>query len=825
MVALDDLHWADRSSLLLLEFLAAEIGDSPLLIIGTCRDVEVSSGNPLMQTLGELARESASGGFSRIQLRRLSWDDVREYVEAIAQGPIRPETVDALYARTDGNPLFLTELVRMLAEDDDLQDAGTFPNDIPAGIREITARRLQSLSDDCNRALTVASVIGRGFSLDQMDGLIEDISEERLLIALEQAMEAHVIEEVTDAIGRYRFTHALIQEAISSDLSATRRARLHARIAETLEELYTDQLENHASELAQHFQEARSVLGSDGIARYSVMAGERALVAYAHEEALAHFNRALAVREGEEMDAQGAALHLGIARALMPTIELHQYHQADEHLTLAFDYYVESDNTSQAVDVATSSTITRAGYTSVTAPLVRRALELVRQDSLEYGQLLTRWGSHLGLGEGDYDGADAAFSQALDIADRNGDFTLKLTALSQAASVNVFHLRLQRGMERGLEAATLARQVEASDPEYYGHFMRGARAWLLGNIETARTHMKAVFGVAQRLRHRYRIATTLAVRGNLYVLSGEPDSGTANIDRAINTAKHETLVLGAGALAAAQLGDWEAVSNRLDWLMETTRMAPQGPSLEYAFPAFAIPLTIGDSQQDRWFARAESAAETVLSAPVNIPLLTVFARLGLALIAIRSADTARANALYQALEPDLVSTPISIISSQRILGLLSQVAGKPEAAIGHFETALSDCRKSDHISELAWTCHDLAAFQLSRGDHAAALPLIDEALKISREMSMQPLVDRALALKEQIPGGHNASPSNPHRLTEREIDVLRLIADGKTNNEIAEDLSISINTVFRHVSNILSKTNASNRTEAAAYASRHSLLS
>ncbi|MDP6455222.1 MAG: hypothetical protein QF898_18200, partial [SAR202 cluster bacterium] len=544
MVALDDLHWADRSSLLLLEFLAAEIADSPLLIVGTCRDVEVSSGNPLTQTLGELARESASGGFSRIQLRRLSWDDVREYVEAIAQGPTKPETVDALYARTDGNALFLTELVRMLAEDDDLQDAGTFPNDIPAGIREVTAGRLQSLSDDCNRALTIASVIGRDFGLDQIERLVEDISEERLLIALEQAMEAHVIEEVTDAVGRYRFTHALIQEAISGELSATRKARLHARIAETLEKLYADQLENHASELAQHFQETRSVLGSGGIARFSVMAGERALVAYAHEEALAHFNRALAVRESEEMDAQGAALHLGIARALMPTIELHQYHQADEHLTLAFDYYVESDNISQAVDVATSSTIARAGYTSVTAPLVRRALKLVRQDSLEYGQLLTHWGSHLGLGEGDYNGADAAFSRALDIADRNGDVALKLTALSQAASVDMFHLRLQRSMERGLEAATLARQVEAPNPEYYGHFMRGVSAWLLGKIEIAREHMEAAFGVAQRLRHRYRMAATLAVRGYLYVLSGEPEGGIADIEHAINAAKHETLVLG-----------------------------------------------------------------------------------------------------------------------------------------------------------------------------------------------------------------------------------------------------------------------------------------
>ena len=151
-------------------------------------------------------------------------------------------------------------------------------------MREVIGRRLNWLSQRCNEALTVASIVGREFTLDQLKSIVEDVTEDRLFEVLEEALDARVIEELPQSVGRYQFTHALIQETLTSELSLTRRVRLHARIAETMEEMYGDDADAHAAELAHHFAEAQTVRGAEKFVHYSLLAGERAMVSYAHEE-------------------------------------------------------------------------------------------------------------------------------------------------------------------------------------------------------------------------------------------------------------------------------------------------------------------------------------------------------------------------------------------------------------------------------------------------------------------------------------------------------------------------------------------------------------
>ena len=252
MLVLDDLHWADRSSLLLLEFLARELQSSPLLVLGTYRDVEVSRRHPLSETLGTLIREQ---GFLRVQLSGLAEPEVEQLIQRAAAGSSPPGFSATIHQRTEGNPLFVTEIIRMLPGEG-LQERRDYLNAIPEGVRDAIGRRLNRLSEGCNQVLTTASVVGREFDFKLLSTLMDDLTETLLLKLVEEALEAHLLEELSGGRERYQFSHALVQETLADELSASRKVRLHARIGEALEELYGVETDDHAGELARHFADS-----------------------------------------------------------------------------------------------------------------------------------------------------------------------------------------------------------------------------------------------------------------------------------------------------------------------------------------------------------------------------------------------------------------------------------------------------------------------------------------------------------------------------------------------------------------------------------------
>jgi predicted ATPase len=393
VLVLDDLHWADHPSLLLLEFVAKELANSRLLVIGTYRDMELSQRHPLSLTLGELNRERL---FQRVLLRGLSQEDVGRFIELVSGINPPQGMVEAVHRQTEGNPLFITEVVRLLVQEGDLTPERVGQREswsvrIPEGVREVIGRRLDRLSERCNEILTVASVIGRGFTLSHVLPLTDDLTEDRLLEVLEEALSARVIEELPSSVGRYQFTHALIQETLAGELSTTRKVRLHARVAETLDQNYGDDAVAHAAELAHHFSEAEAVLGTEKLIRYSLIAGERALAAFANEEALAHFQRALTAKEGQVVDAETAALLFGFARAQATAAESPNRQEVDDCLGKAFGYYAGVGDVARAVEVAESQVFWMAnGGMRVSPQIVSRALEMVPPDSLDAGRLSVR---------------------------------------------------------------------------------------------------------------------------------------------------------------------------------------------------------------------------------------------------------------------------------------------------------------------------------------------------------------------------------------------------------------------------------------------------
>lgn len=301
---LDDLQNADEPSLRLLQFLARDLRESPLLLLGTYRDAEHTPGHPLDRTLAELLRSPHPK--RTIFLRGLTQSCVRRFTQRIAGIDPSEELVDALYRRTEGNPLFLVELLQWLqTHENPWEERESWDKEIPEGVRQVIGRRLEGLSDGCHRALASASVIGRDFSLSVLARACQ-LSEGDLLGRLEEAERARIVESTRAGPERFRFTHTLIAETLYDQLGTSARLREHRAIAQALEAFYTPKPlvktnlaigigGSHLAELAYHFCEA--AVGGDAhkAVDYAMRAARHAMTALAFEEAERYCARALRV--------------------------------------------------------------------------------------------------------------------------------------------------------------------------------------------------------------------------------------------------------------------------------------------------------------------------------------------------------------------------------------------------------------------------------------------------------------------------------------------------------------------------------------------------
>ena len=830
MLVLDDLHWADRSSLLLLEFLAREIQSSPLIVLGAYRDVEVSRRHPLSQTLGSLIREQR---FLRVQLSGLAEPEVEELIRKT--GPVRPPPglSATIHRRTEGNPLFVTEIIRTLPGEG-LEEGQDYLTSIPEGVRDAIGRRLNLLSEGCNQALTVASVIGREFDFRLISALMDDLTEASLLELVDEALAAHVIEEVSRGEERYHFSHALIQETLSEELSTSRKVRLHALIGESLEDLYGANTEAHAAELAHHFAEAEAVLGPDKLVRYSLLAGEQALATYAHEEALAHFERGLTAEQvplsGTEpaKDEATAKLLFGLGRARVATLPRNQMQEAIDTLSRAFEYYEKSEDVERAVAVA-ETPIAGFGFGHPTGlgQIIERALALVPPESHQAGRLLSRYGRVLGMEEGNCDGADAALAQALVIARRDGDTTLESRILITAANVDIFHLRPQEGLEKALRAIDLASHAGDVAIEVPARHWASGAMLLLGDLEGLQQQSRHLLLSAERLRDRYWLASALWRNENGSALKGDFQEARDFSDRGLSVSATDHRLLATRVLLEYQVGESEHRLAHLGRLLEVVRLST-GPTAANGKTAIILPLVVRITGQPDLLIPAQAIAETILSSPAVTPLIALEARNGLALLAVQRDDSDLAREEHNIIEPILRNFPIRLISTDRLLGLLAHTIGDLDQAMTHFEDALTYCRGAGYRPELAWTSCDYADTLRQRNngnDHERAMSLLDESLAIATELGMLPLMERVVVRQERAESEPGRMPAYPDGLTQREVEVLCLIAAGKTDRDIAEELVIAESTVRRHVSNIYAKIGTSNRAEATRYALRENLLS
>jgi len=838
LLILDNLHWADTPSLRLLEFLAPGVGGSPLLVLATYRDIELSRNHPLSNTLGELARHPR---FQRLRLTGLSLNETSRFMATAAGQTPTSELAARVHGQTEGNPFFVAEMTGFLMREGLLGVRGsvTAPGPgrggglrrIPEGIREAIGTRLNRLSKACNAVLANAAVIGRAFRLRVLAGLSDELNEDERMAALEEALAARVIEGLEEP-GVYQFSHALIRETLYDETPRIRRARLHLQIGAALEQLHRGDLGPHLSTLAHHYCAALPGGDAAKAIEYARRAAERADALFAYEEAVRYYQLAL-----QALEANGASDETQRCRLLIALGEAQT--KAGESLPAA-EVLQRAAESAKALGVAPELARAAVGFEEATwrpgmpggaaTRLLRDALAgLGEEDSILRAQVLSSLTRAL-IFSGAVDDATRVHEQAVAMARRIGDPGTLAAALRAVISARWLPGQFEARVAIVLEVAQLAQQV--GDKERF----LDATAWRLfdlmelGDLKARAVEFETYTRLADELRQPFYRYISVSSRAMSALFEGRFEECERFAQEALQIGQRMPGLDAAGVFGMQMFnlrreqGRLKEVAPVVAHFVQTT------PSAATWRPGLAVVYSeLGLEQQ----ARTEFetlAADDFAGVPQDalwVPCMAYLAE-----VCVFLDDAERAATLYSALAPcdgrNIVAPPnvACFGAAARYLGMLAATMKRWPDAERHFEDALEMNARQGARPWLAHTQHQYAAMLLARerpGDRERAASLLDEALATSGALGMQTLAERAAALREEI-GPSLGKPSYPAGLSRREVEVLRLVAAGKGNREIAERLFVSHNTVANHVRSILTKTNTANRTEAATFAVQHSLL-
>jgi DNA-binding CsgD family transcriptional regulator len=825
LLVLDDLHRADAPSLAMLRFLGRELQQAGPLVLGTYRDVEVDRGHPLLATLADLTR---GPGRRVLVLRGLDERDVASFIALVGGVEPSPVLAAAVHRETDGNPFFVTEMVRLLADEGRLGRGEAAPPAVaaglPEGVRAVVAERLARLSDPCHRILESAAVLGRDFELRALQP-VSGLAGDRLLELLEEAEAARVVAAVPGGLGRWRFAHALVREVLYEGLPAARRIRLHGRAGEALESVYAADPGPHLAELAHHFVAAAPGGEVARAVRAATLAGRRALDLLAWEEAAALFERALAALDLAERPDQRerCELLLAVGEARMATSDLPAaraaYQRAGE----------------LARRIGWPEAVARAGLglgLEFTAGIVDRVEVALLEDALaalarDEGPLRARVLARLAkalLFTSQAERRLALSEEAVGLARRLGD-PATLAAVLYDRHLAIWGSEKAEAAGERLAAATevvrLAERTGDRAMELRGRGLRRTDLLELGDLAGFDAELGASERTADELRqlhYRWQLPLVRATRASLAGRFAEAEElaaqGLATGRRAGDQGVEifYTSVIGGLRLMQGRFGETVGLFQDL---------ATRFPSMPVYRACLATALAEAGHAGEATAAIERLATGDLAALPRDLTWSVSLATLAVA--CHRLGDAERAARVHDLLAPyagrNIVSTRFGafcIGPASYYLGLLAMTVGRLEEAVRRFARAVE---LGDRIEARAIVAHGRegqarALLALGRPeDRRRAAALLDQAVATAEELGIHGLGERAA----------RAAPAWPAGLTGREVEVLRLIAAGCSNRAIAEALFISPNTVLRHVSNIFAKTGMANRAEAAAYATREGL--
>jgi class 3 adenylate cyclase len=626
-------------------------------------------------------------------------------------------------------------------------------------VREVVGRRLDHLSEECNRVLTVGAVLGREFTLEALERVIlrqaqdERLVGDRLLEAVEEALAARVITEVPQSVGRYSFAHALIKETLYEELTATRRVRLHQQVAEELEALYGDAAEEHADELAHHYGQAAAIGGPEKLVQYATAAGRLAASRHAYEEAVRYFKTALMAREDAPPDDEWADLKYRLGRSLSAVLEIRESLRCHRE---AFTYYADNGDIDRAVEVA-ESVGSYTPYLSATQwRILERALELVEPGSKEAGRLLACSGWSYGM-MGDYERGRKSLDEGLQIAIDRGDRAGELQVLGFRVAVDLFHLHLDEALDAGLRTIELAEQLGDERREGITRFFVASLELQMGRPDEAMKHANACRAVAELTRDEYSLASAALSQAWVPYSAGEMAVARGYLEEGLAAAERDPRHLGLLGRMYTELGEFEVARAYLDRLTAVMDEEYVSADIALVYPIIAnlIPhygLLSGESVD---LDRAQRAAQTVLQNPIlAVPLVATYAHLGLAQVALAKDDAELVASEYAALEPYAGVWWSETQPTDSLLGLLAAKMGRIDESIGHFEAARVFPKGGYRLAHV-WIAYWYATVLVERdaeGDREKAQQLVQETLTAAEELGLRPLMEKALKLKLELQG-------------------------------------------------------------------------
>jgi DNA-binding CsgD family transcriptional regulator len=867
ILILEDLHWSDPASLELLRLVSRNLNGLRALLVVTYRDDEMARQSPLYILLPTLVRES---GAHRIELRRLGERAVRELVAARYGLPEADERrlVSYLANLAEGNPFFTMELLRTLEEELVLhREGGCWSLEDPGGIRvpsllrQVIEGRLVRLGEDARRLLAIAAVIGQEvpFGLWQS---VSGTSDDRLAEAIGRALEAHLLEEAPGG-EKLRFVHALVRETLYRELLPPLRQMWHRRIGEVLEQMARPNPE----EVAHHFRQAANPRAE----RWLIRAGLRAEEAYAWMTAVERFEAALNFLEGDHKDSRKKGWLLFRIGVLL--------RYSDTGRSISYLDYAEK--TANAVDdqiLAVNSLFTR-GFVRCMSGDMR--LGLVEMEASIAAAKRVMPEDRAGSGEAGPDPvleASPTNEQAMFGTD---DLPEALSGINPCTNTLVEWLahvgRYAKAIEMGEKYVA---RVSAANPGENltlalcnnAYFGLGVAKAALGRPEEARRWFALAHEAYRAFDHRVMDSFALANELLLVNLAYYPERVAERrrlADRELNLQRRgagaftgEVPPLGIGRQWLRVLeGEWSKASRLMQLqrgafdvgaltqyavctLGELARNRGE-PEKAWGYVYEVLPLGLAtEPGGNRFFsalATQRLAADLALDAndfPGARAWLeahdrwldwsrAVLWRSEGQLLRARyfredgDEEAAREHAeqaLELATEP---RQPLALLAAHRFIGELDADSGHFSAAMEHVEKSLALAEACEAVYERALTLIAKVRLLAAKGSPEEARAVLDEVREICGRLGAKPALGRAVELQGKL---RSRAPSVLAGVTGRELEVLRLIAQGMSNQEIATALVLSEHTVHRHVANVLGKLGVSSRAAAVAQAARHDLL-